>query len=449
MSPASGIVRAIPPVQCDRGLRYKSRAIAGNEEIRMAADTNLRINGPRLWDSLMEMARIGATPKGGVKRLTLTDLDRESRDLFIAWCRKAGCSIKIDRMGSIFARRPGADDRLPPVMVGSHLDTQPTGGKFDGALGVLAALEVVRTLNDLDIRTRHPIEIAMWTNEEGSRFAPAMTASGVFAGIFDLDFAHSRADIDGKRIGDELARIGYAGPEPVGKRPVHAFFELHIEQGPILEEEGIDIGVVTHANGQRWYEVDLVGVESHAGPTPMSRRKDALLGAARIVELVNGLGHAHEPSACATCGMIQSYPNSRNVIPGRVFLTVDLRHPDDARLTSMAEGLTKGIAEIAARTGLGYEMREVFFFPPQPFDAACIEGVRRVASRLGYSTRDITSGAGHDAVYMARVCPTAMIFTPCIGGISHNEAEDMTPEWATAGANVLIHAVLEKAGVIG
>jgi N-carbamoyl-L-amino-acid hydrolase len=415
----------------------------------MPPDSNLAVNGARLWDSLMEMARIGATPKGGVKRLTLTDLDKESRELFIRWCKAAGCSIAVDRMGSIFARRPGTDATLAPVMVGSHLDTQPTGGKFDGALGVMAALEVVRTLNDLDIRTRHPIEIAMWTNEEGSRFAPSMTASGVFAGAFTLDFALSLADADGRTIGGELKRIGYDGPENVGSRPVHAFFELHIEQGPILEEAGIDIGVVTHANGQRWYEINLTGVESHAGPTPMNRRKDALLGAARIVELVNGIGHAHEPSACATCGMIQSYPNSRNVIPGHVFLTVDLRHPDDARLTSMFEALEKGVAEVAARTGLAYDMKEVFYFPPQPFEASCVEAVRKAARRLGHATRDITSGAGHDAVYMARVCPTAMIFTPCIGGISHNEAEDMTPAWVTAGANVLIHAVLEKAEVIG
>ena len=415
----------------------------------MRPDSNLRINGARLWDSLMEMARIGATPKGGVKRLTLTDLDKQSRELFIAWCRKAGCTISVDRMGSIFARRPGTDEALPPVMVGSHLDTQPTGGKFDGALGVMAALELVRSLNDLDIKTRHPIEIAMWTNEEGSRFAPSMTASGVFAGVFALDFALSRADTDGKTIGAELQRIGFDGPIEVGRRPVHAFFELHIEQGPILEEAGIDIGIVTHANGQRWFEINLTGVESHAGPTPMNRRKDALLGAARIVELVNGIGHAHDPAACATCGMIQSYPNSRNVIPGQVFLTVDLRHPDNEKLSSMHRALEKGVAEVAARSGLSYDMKEVFYFPPQPFEASCVEAVREAAKRLGHSTREITSGAGHDAVYMARVCPTAMIFTPCIDGISHNEAENMTPEWATAGANVLIHAVLEKAEVVG
>jgi beta-ureidopropionase / N-carbamoyl-L-amino-acid hydrolase len=414
----------------------------------MQSKTNLTVDGARLWDSLMEMAKIGATPKGGVNRLTLTDLDKQSRHLFIDWCKAAGCSIKVDAMGSIFARRPGQDDSLPPVMVGSHLDTQPTGGKFDGALGVMAALEVVRSLNDLDIKTRHPIEIAMWTNEEGSRFAPAMVASGVFAGHFDLAYGLSRVDTDGKRIGDELARIGFAGPEAVGGRPVKAFFELHIEQGPVLEEAAIDIGVVTHANGQRWYEITLDGVESHAGPTPMARRKDALLGAARIIEAVNAIGWAHEPNACATCGMIQSYPNSRNVIPGRVFLTVDFRHPDASKLALMDKALRDAVPEIVARTGLTHGITEIFNFPPTAFDTTCVSAVRSAAEQLGLSHRNITSGAGHDAVYMAKVAPTAMIFVPCVDGISHNEAEDIKPEWATAGANVLIRAVLETAVVV-
>jgi beta-ureidopropionase / N-carbamoyl-L-amino-acid hydrolase len=408
----------------------------------------MMIDGPRLWDSLMEMAKIGATPKGGVNRLTLTDLDKQSRQLFIDWCEAAGCSIKIDAMGSIFARRAGQDDNLPPVMVGSHLDTQPTGGKFDGALGVMAALEIVRSLNDLDIKTRHPIEIAMWTNEEGSRFAPAMVASGVFAGHFDLAYGLSRTDTDGKEIGGELARIGFAGPEQVGGRPVRAFFELHIEQGPVLEEAAIDIGVVTHANGQRWYEITLDGVESHAGPTPMARRRDALLGAARIIELVNKIGWDHEPDACATCGMIQSYPNSRNVIPGRVFLTAEFRHPDANRLAQMDHAFRAAVPAIIARTGLTHTLTEIFNFPPTAFDPACVNAVRTAAAQLGLSHRNITSGAGHDAVYMAKVTPTAMIFVPCVDGISHNEAEDIKPEWATAGANVLIRAVLETAGVV-
>ena len=414
----------------------------------MRADSNLAVDGARLWDSLMDMARIGATPRGGVKRLTLTDLDRQSRDLFVTWCKAAGCSITVDAMGSIFARRPGTDDSLPPVMVGSHLDTQPTGGKFDGALGVMAALELVRTLNDLDVTTRHPIEVAMWTNEEGSRFAPAMVASGVFAGMFTLAHGLSRTDTEGLRLGDELTRIGYAGAAPVGGRKVAAFFELHIEQGPILEEAGEDIGVVTHANGQRWYEITLTGVDSHAGPTPMSRRKDALLGAGRIVEAVNAIGWRHEPAACATCGMILSEPNSRNVIPGKVFLTVDLRHPSDDQLASMDRDLRREVAAIAERSGLSVQLEQIFHFPVTTFDAACVGRVREGARRLGLSHRDITSGAGHDAVYMARVAPTAMVFVPCVGGISHNEAEDIKPAWATAGANVLLHAVLETAGVV-
>lgn len=415
----------------------------------MTADSNLKIDGKRLWDSLMEMARIGATPKGGVNRLTLTDLDRQSRDLFGDWCRKAGCTIKIDKMGSMFARRAGADDSLPPVLIGSHLDTQPTGGKFDGALGVMAALEVVRSLNDLDIQTRHPIEVCVWTNEEGSRFAPAMIASGVFAGVISLEDALATKDPEGKVFGEELNRIGYSGPEKVGGRPIHALFELHIEQGPILEEEGIEIGIVTAANGQKWYEITLTGVESHAGPTPMNRRKDALLAAARIVELVNKIGHDHDPSACATCGMVEVYPNSRNVIPGRVFITVDFRHPEGDKLISMDKALRAGLEEIAAKTGVTAEFKMVADFPPQPFEASCVTAVRNAAKKLGYTTRDITSGAGHDAVYVARVAPAAMIFTPCIDGISHNEAENMTPEWAAAGTDVLLHAVLEKAEVVG
>lgn len=414
----------------------------------MTADSNLQINGPRLWESLMEMAQIGATEKGGVCRLTLTDLDKESRDLFVDWCRAADCGVAIDTMGNIFARREGTDPEAAPVMVGSHLDSQPTGGKFDGALGVLAALELVRTLNDLDVKTRHPIEVAMWTNEEGCRFAPAMLASGVFARVFDLDYALSRTDPDGKTFGAELQRIGYAGDAETGGWPVHAFFELHIEQGPILEDEGIDIGVVTHARGQRWYELTLTGIESHAGPTPMTKRKDALVGAAQVIELVNRVGLAHPPDGCATVGMIEARPNSRNVVPGEVFLTIDVRHPDDAALSAMDEALRSGIEAIAAETGLKAALEQLFHFPPLAFDPTCVTAVRHAAERLGYSHRDVTSGAGHDACYMARVCPTAMVFSPCVGGISHNEAEDCKPEWVTAAGNVLLHAVLDKAGVV-
>ena len=410
--------------------------------------SNVRVDGARLWDSLMEMAKIGATPKGGVKRLTLTDLDRQSRELFRKWCEAAGCTVTIDEMGNMFARRPGEDNTLAPVMMGSHLDTQPTGGKFDGALGVLGALEVVRSLNDLNIRTRRPIEVANWTNEEGSRYAPAMIASGVFAGVYDTEFAYSLADGEGKRLGDELKRIGFKGDDPVGAHPVHAFFELHIEQGPILEDKSLDVGVVTHGQGQRWYEIRLTGFESHAGSTPMPRRKDALLGAARIVELVNAIGLSKAPLGVSTVGMLNPYPNSRNVIPGEVFMTCEFRHPIDAILSEMDAALHEGVKSIAAKIGLTYDLKQVFYYAPVAFDPGCVEAVRRAAKHFGYSHRDIVSGAGHDACYLARVAPTSMVFTPCVDGVSHNESEDIKQDWSTAGANVLMHAVLEKAEIV-
>ncbi len=333
-------------------------------------------------------------------------------------------------------------------MMGSHLDTQPTGGKFDGALGVLGALEVVRSLNDLKIKTRRPIEVANWTNEEGSRYAPAMIASGVFAGVYDKEFAYARLDGEGKALGDELKRIGFKGEEPVGGRPVHAFFELHIEQGPILEDESIDVGVVTHGQGQRWYEIRLTGFESHAGSTPMPRRKDALLGAARIVELVNAIGLSKAPLGVSTVGMLNPYPNSRNVIPGEAFMTCEFRHPIDATLSEMDLGLREGVEAITKKIGLTYDLKQVFYYAPVAFDAGCVEAVRRAAERFGYSHRDIVSGAGHDACYLARVAPTSMVFTPCVDGVSHNESEDIKQEWSTAGANVLMHAVLEKAEIV-
>ena len=413
----------------------------------MADLSNVRINGQRLWDALMEMAKIGATPKGGCKRLTLTDLDKQGRELFAKWCNAEGCALTVDEMGNMFARRAGVEDKLPPVMMGSHLDTQPTGGKFDGVLGVLGALEVIRSLNDLKIKTRHPIEIVNWTNEEGSRYAPAMISSGVFAGAYTKEFAYSRVDADGKKLGDELERIGYKGREPARSRPIHAFFELHIEQGPILEDENIDVGVVTHGQGQRWYEIRLTGFESHAGSTPMPRRRDALLGAARIVELVNQIGLSKAPLGVSTVGMLNPYPNSRNVIPGEVFMTCEFRHPIGETLDAMDVALKAGIEEVAKRNGLTYDLKEVFYYPPVPFDAGCIAAVRRAARHLGLSHRDIVSGAGHDACYMARVAPTSMIFTPCVDGVSHNESEDIKQEWSTAGANVLMHAVLEKAEI--
>jgi beta-ureidopropionase / N-carbamoyl-L-amino-acid hydrolase len=407
--------------------------------------SNIKINQDRLWDSIMEMAKIGATPKGGCNRLALTDLDRQGRDLFISWCKEAGCTVTVDTMGNIFARRAGKNDELDPVVFGSHLDTQPTGGKFDGVFGVLAALEVVRTLNDHAYETDAPIEVAVWTNEEGSRFAPAMVASGVFAGAFSEEYGMSRADLDGKTIGEELARIGYRGDAPCGGRPFKAFFEAHIEQGPILEAENKTIGVVSGIQGIRWFECTVVGRESHAGTTPMGMRQDALLGVARIVDEINLIAKAHGPDAVTTVGLVQVHPNSRNVIPGSVFFTVDLRHPNDNVLLDMANDLEAIVNRVTSSLGLTHDLHEIWSSPATPFDKGCIASVRRAAEEAGYSYRDIVSGAGHDAGYIAKVAPTAMIFVPCAEGISHNESESATPEDLAAGCNVLLRAVLDTA----
>jgi N-carbamoyl-L-amino-acid hydrolase len=405
---------------------------------------NLRIDGQRLWNSLMEMAKIGATPKGGVCRLALTDLDRQSRDLFVAWCEQAGCQVSVDPVGNIFARRPGRNNALPPVVTGSHLDSQPTGGKFDGAYGVLAGLEVLRALNDGAVETEAPVEVVVWTNEEGSRFAPAMMGSGVYAGLFPLEDTYAVTDVDGDSFGAALERIGYKGDRQT--QPVGAYFEAHIEQGPILEEEQRTIGVVSGAQGQRWYEITLTGMEAHAGPTPMARRRDALVGASRLVGAVNRIGHDFQPHACATVGMMQVHPNSRNVIPGRVFLTVDFRHPDDARLAAMDATLRREAAAIAEEGKLDLDLKQILDFAGTPFDSGCIAAVRAGAERFGFSHRDIISGAGHDAVYIAKVAPAGMIFVPCEDGISHNEIENATLEDLAAGCQVLLHAVLDKAG---
>jgi N-carbamoyl-L-amino-acid hydrolase len=406
----------------------------------------LQVNGERLWESLMELAQIGATPRGGVCRLAASDLDGEARRLFIRWCEEAGCTVSVDRMGNIFARRPGRNPALAPVLAGSHLDTQPTGGRFDGVYGVLAGLEVIRTLNDLDYETEAPIEVVCWTNEEGSRFSPPMVGSGVFAGVFDLGYGLERPDnVTGVKLGAELERIGFAGPAPVGGREVAAYFEAHIEQGPILEDQRKPVGIVTGAQGQRWYEITVTGQEAHAGPTPMRKRRDALVGSARMIDAVNRIGLAHSLHACATVGFVQVSPNSRNTIPGRVFFTVDFRHPEDAVLTQMDQELRSACAEIASAIGLEAEVKEFWYFPPTPFDKSCVASVRKATETLGYPHMDIISGAGHDAVYMARVAPTAMIFVPCVGGISHNEIEDAKPEDLAMGCAVLLNAVLERA----
>jgi beta-ureidopropionase / N-carbamoyl-L-amino-acid hydrolase len=407
---------------------------------------NIQVNGDRLWRSLMEMAKIGATEKGGVCRLALTDLDKEGRELFIAWCREAGCTVRVDAMGNIFARRPGRNKNAPPVMTGSHLDTQPTGGKFDGVYGVLAGLEVVRTLNDLNYETEAPVELVVWTNEEGSRFSPAMIGSGVYAGVFSLEQGLATPDnVTGVTMGAELERIGFAGPEKCGGQKVAAYFEAHIEQGPILEAADKPIGIVQGAQGQRWYEIIVTGQEAHAGPTPMKRRKDALVGAARMIDAVNRIGHAHPPYACATVGFIQSSPNSRNTIPGRVFFTVDFRHPDDAILTEMDRELREACRDAARSAQVEVEVKEFWYFAPTEFDKECVAAVKRAAEAQGFPAMDIISGAGHDAVYMARVAPTAMVFVPCADGISHNEIEDAKPEDLTMGCTVLLNAMIERA----
>ncbi len=407
----------------------------------------LRINGARLWESLMELARIGATQKGGVCRLALTDLDKEGRDLVVRWAKEAGCTVVVDRIGNVFMRRKGRNDALPPVMCGSHIDTQPTGGKFDGNYGVLAGLEVVRTLNDHGVETEAPIEFAFWTNEEGSRFVPVMMGSGVFAGAFSLETAYAAKDVAGKTVESELARIGYVGDEEPGKHPIGSYFEAHIEQGPVLEDAGVTIGVVTGVLGLRWYDCVVTGMEAHAGPTPMALRKDALQVATRIMQETVAIAHRYPPYGRGTVGYVQVFPNSRNVIPGQVKFSIDLRNVDAERLNAMDTEIRDFIAKTSADTGLPITIAEVSHFPPCPFEAGCVEAVRKGATALGYSLMDAVSGAGHDAVYMARLAPAGMIFIPCKDGISHNEIEDARPEHIEAGCNVLLHAMLERAKI--
>ncbi|TWH36659.1 MULTISPECIES: Zn-dependent hydrolase [unclassified Aminobacter] len=413
-----------------------------------APGENLRINADRLWDSLMEMARIGPGVAGGNNRQTLTDEDGQGRHLFKKWCDEAGLTMGVDKMGNMFARREGTDPSLPPVYVGSHLDTQPTGGKYDGVLGVLGGLEVVRSLNDLGIKTKHPIVVTNWTNEEGTRFAPAMLASGVFAGVHELDWAYDRVDAKGKRFGDELERIGWKGDEEVGNRPMKAFFELHIEQGPILEDEGIDIGVVTHGQGLWWLEVTLTGKEAHTGSTPMPKRRNAGLGMARVTELVHEVAMDYQPDAVGAIGHVEVYPNSRNVIPGKVVFTIDIRSPNAEVLGEMRARIEHGIAQICDAMDISFDIEPVGHFEPVTFDQGCVEAIRKAADRLGYTHRNIVSGAGHDACWINRVAPTAMVMCPCVDGLSHNEAEEISKEWAAAGADVLFHAVVETAEIV-
>ena len=413
-----------------------------------APGENLRINPTRLWDSLMEMAQIGPGIAGGNNRQTLTDADSEGRHLFKRWCEAAGMTMGLDTMGNMFATRAGADPTALPVYMGSHLDTQPTGGKYDGVLGVLGALEVVRTLNDLGVKTKHPIVVANWTNEEGTRYAPAMLASGVFAGMHSQDYAYSRVDAEGKSFGDELKRIGWLGDEVVGARKMHAMLELHIEQGPILEAEGKDIGVVTHGQGLWWLQITLTGRDAHTGSTPMHMRVNAGLGMARITEAVHRIAMSHQPNAVGAVGHTNVYPNSRNVIPGKAVFTVDIRSPEQGKLDAMKAEVMRAAHAVATELGLGCEIEDVGHFDPVTFDPGLVKVVRGAAERLGYSHMDIVSGAGHDACWINRLFPTVMIMCPCVDGLSHNEAEEISPEWAAAGTDVLLHAVLDVAEVV-
>jgi N-carbamoyl-L-amino-acid hydrolase len=402
-----------------------------------------RINGERLWASLMELARIGATPKGGVRRVTLTSEDRQGRELFTRWCREAGLEVRIDGIGNMFARRDGTDRNAPPVVMGSHLDSQPNGGKFDGAYGVMAGLEVMRALNDAGVKTRAPLEVASWTNEEGSRFVPPLMGSGVFTGVYQLDEILRHKDTDGITVGDALKAIGYAGdarPHKVG-----AYFEAHIEQGPVLEDTKTTIGVVQGALGQRWYDVVISGQDAHAGPTPMDLRKDALLAAAELTLEVNRIANTFPDYARGTVGHMVVKPNSRNVVPGEVRMTVDLRNAKDSTLLAMKQALQDARDAIARKRRVSISLEEVVYFPPCEFASELVSRVRAAAGELGLSHRDIVSGAAHDAVYLSRVAPTAMIFVPCEGGISHNEIENARAEDVAAGCSVLLRAVLATA----
>jgi N-carbamoyl-L-amino-acid hydrolase len=404
---------------------------------------NLAINAERLWGDLMETASIGATPKGGICRLALTDLDRQCRDWFKLRAQALGCAVTVDEMGTMFARRPGLRADIPPIAVGSHLDTQPTGGKFDGVLGVLAALEALRTLAEAGYETFAPIEVVNWTNEEGSRFAPPLTASGVFAQIFDPDWARAQQDRAGIMLGEALAAIGYDGPERCSAHPLSAFFELHIEQGPVLESEGKEIGIVIAVQGVRWFDVTIKGAEAHTGATPMNLRKDALLGAARLIDRIEAIARSHAPLAVGTVGMIETFPNSRNVVPGEVRFSVDLRHPGTDVLDAMEQSFGQALPDICDPLGLEATLNKIWDNPPVHFDAGCIAAVRHAAAASGFTTRDMVSGAAHDAAHIARIAPAAMIFVPCRGGISHNEAEFTSKEQCAAGAQVLLHAVLD------
>jgi N-carbamoyl-L-amino-acid hydrolase len=407
--------------------------------------TNQRIDGKRLWDSLMGFATIGATPKGGVRRLTLTETDKRARDRFRAECEALGLTVRVDAIGNMFARREGRDPHRRPVLFGSHLDSQPSGGKFDGALGVIAGLEVMRSLHDLGITTEAPLELINWTDEEGSRFGHSLMGSGVWAGVFGLEKANALTDTEGVTVGAALDAIGYRGSEPAKPFPADAYFELHIEQGPLLEREAKQIGIVTGAQAQVWYDAVIIGQDSHAGTTPPSTRKDALVAAARVIDLVDRMMRARGDDGRGTVGQLHVLPNSRNVVPGEVRFSVEFRHPSTAEVDALHAEFPPAAQAIADAAGVTLELTPLFKIPMQPFDPSCIDLVRQGAAKSGFSTRDIVSGAGHDAVYVARHVPTAMIFTPCKDGLSHNEAESIEPSEAEAGCQVLFEAVVARA----
>lgn len=416
----------------------------------MPALTNQRVNGARLWESLMDFAQIGATPKGGVKRLTLSREDAQARAKFQAICEDLGCAIRVDEMGNMFARRAGRDATRLPVMMGSHLDSQPTGGKFDGALGVIAGLEVLRTLDDLGMITEAPIELVNWTDEEGCRFGRAMMGSGVWAGVMSQAATKALTDAEGISVGQALSEIGYVGTEPCAPFPADAFFELHIEQGPILEARGESIGIVTGAQAQIWYEAVVTGQDSHAGTTPPVARRDALLAAARVIELVDTImreegDHNITDQGRGTVGRLVVHPNSPNVIPGQVHFNIEFRNPREARIAEIAESFPAKAQDAAARNGCELKLTPVFRIPAQPFDAECVALVEQAATKLGYKARKMVSGAGHDAVHIATKIPSAMIFTPCKDGLSHNEAEYTAPEHVEAGAQMLFEVVVARA----
>ncbi|MEM8662114.1 MAG: Zn-dependent hydrolase [Pseudomonadota bacterium] len=408
--------------------------------------SNLRIDSNRLWDSLMSMAEIGATAKGGCNRQALTDEDRQGRELFVQWSRSENCSVEIDEVGNIFVRRSGADNSLPPVVAGSHLDTQPTGGKFDGVYGVLAGLEIIRTLNDKNIQTNAPLEVVAWTNEEGARFSPALLGSGVWSGVFDRDTVYAIEDKQGRRFVDELERIGFRGTRPATYKPIKAAFEVHIEQGPILEAENKQIGVLTGIQGCRWYDLVIEGEPCHAGPTPMTSRKDPFLATLPIMQACYAMATQHSPWGRATFGDIRAEPGSRNTVPERIVVAVDLRHPDLEIFEQMDKDFRELVASECSKYGLDYRIEEIWHMPVTSFDPDCVNAVRKATAQLGYTNKEMVSGAGHDSLYVATVAPTSMIFIPCENGISHNEAENATQEDIAAGCNVLLHAMLDMAG---